>query len=519
MKITMGKGMLLTAMLLGAGLFGQVQGKQAIAIETQDEPATISVPEDLLAYGEIRLSALDLKSIFDRAARVNPALGEFSVRMSVGGVVETLRTAGIDRIHIGVLARGLIPAGGVCVVMPCRDVEGVAALLNSMFAHELNAPQGALAQYVVVKRSDALVLCPRVLEAEFQGDGPLPRFGSRGAPSSPLQLVGDRSTPYPHFLAVELPAVYRDELVAMWPETLGEQSPLPVNPRRLAKHIDRLVLGWDLPPQMDMSLQVQCIDQGSAQEVKELIDQAIQMIPAQMPKPTTQLKDHTVLVGVSQTEMDRLIDSMASGNIVSAASRQDMNTIKQLSLAMHNYESAYGHIVGKWTATESQQRLLSWRVALLPFLGYQELYQRFRQNEPWDSEHNRALIAEMPAVFRISDDSLPAGKTRIHFPSVAGGLWHGEGPPRKFRDVTDGMSNTIWIAVGPEESAVEWTRPADWELTVDGLKEQFLGSRESAIFGLGDGSVQQITTEIDAATLLALLTMSGGEAVAAEQIK
>lgn len=511
--------MLFALLLMGTASFGLPSGSLAIAIEAQSESATAEVPADLLAFGEIRLSAIDLKSIFDRAAQINPELGGFSVRMSVGGVVETLKNAGIDRIHVGVLGRGLIPAGGVCVVMPCQDVDGVATLLNSMFAHEFTAPQSPLSQYIIVKRADALVVCPRVLETEFEGDSLLPRFGARSGESSPLQIVGDRSAPHPHFMAVELPTVYREELVALWPETLGEQSPLPVNPRRLVKNIDRLVLGWDLPPQLDVNLQVQCIDTASAQEVKELIDQAIQMIPPQLPKPSTQLVNHVVLVGVSQTEMDKFIDTMASGKMVIAGDSQNMNTVKQLSLAMHNYESAYTHLVGKWTATESQQRLLSWRVALLPFLGYQELYERFRQDEPWDSEHNRTLIGEMPEFFRLAGDQLPAGKTRIHLPTIAGGLWDGEGPPRKFRDVTDGLSNTIWIAVGPEESAVEWTRPADWQLTAEGLKEQFFGSRESTIFGLGDGSVQTITTAISAETLLALLTMAGGEVVSAEQIK
>lgn len=40
--------------------------------------------------------------------------------------------------------------------------------------------------------------------------------------------------------------------------------------------------------------------------------------------------------------------------------------------------------------------LLSWRVAILPILGQHELYGRFKLDEPWDSAHNHALLAEMP---------------------------------------------------------------------------------------------------------------------------
>src|SRR5262249_29159759 len=43
--------------------------------------------------------------------------------------------------------------------------------------------------------------------------------------------------------------------------------------------------------------------------------------------------------------------------------------------------------------------LLSWRVAILPYIGQRALYQRFRLNEPWDSKHNKKLLAQMPKVF------------------------------------------------------------------------------------------------------------------------
>ena len=56
------------------------------------------------------------------------------------------------------------------------------------------------------------------------------------------------------------------------------------------------------------------------------------------------------------------------------------------------------------------ERGLSWRVALLPYLGYRNLYEQFRHDEPWDSPHNRKLIAKMPPVYE-SQAGLPEGKT------------------------------------------------------------------------------------------------------------
>ena len=45
--------------------------------------------------------------------------------------------------------------------------------------------------------------------------------------------------------------------------------------------------------------------------------------------------------------------------------------------------------------------LLSWRVAILPYLGESEkaLYGQFKLSEPWDSPHNKALLAKMPKVY------------------------------------------------------------------------------------------------------------------------
>ncbi|MEM9828855.1 MAG: DUF1559 domain-containing protein, partial [Planctomycetota bacterium] len=42
---------------------------------------------------------------------------------------------------------------------------------------------------------------------------------------------------------------------------------------------------------------------------------------------------------------------------------------------------------------------LSWRVHLLPQLGFHELYEQFRLDEPWDSPHNLSLVGGMPSVF------------------------------------------------------------------------------------------------------------------------
>src|SRR5258708_1555931 len=73
--------------------------------------------------------------------------------------------------------------------------------------------------------------------------------------------------------------------------------------------------------------------------------------------------------------------------------------LRQIMLAMHKYEEANGAFPLQAIAAEGKP-LLSWRVALLPYLGEKELYDQFRLNESWDSEHNRKLLAKMPKIYK-----------------------------------------------------------------------------------------------------------------------
>ena len=72
-----------------------------------------------------------------------------------------------------------------------------------------------------------------------------------------------------------------------------------------------------------------------------------------------------------------------------------------------------------YTTDKAGKPLLSWRVLILPYLEQQALFKEFHLDEPWDSEHNRTLIAKMPAIYRCPLESAEAarqGKTRYLAP-------------------------------------------------------------------------------------------------------
>ncbi|MCA9055160.1 MAG: protein kinase, partial [Planctomycetaceae bacterium] len=90
--------------------------------------------------------------------------------------------------------------------------------------------------------------------------------------------------------------------------------------------------------------------------------------------------------------------------------------LKQILLALRNYHDTHGKFPARCSvdSANSNRPLLSWRVHLLPFLGEQDLYARFRLDEPWESPHNRALAASMPAVYH--SDGLAPERTSIVAP-------------------------------------------------------------------------------------------------------
>ena len=191
-----------------------------------------------------------------------------------------------------------------------------------------------------------------------------------------------------------------------------------------------------------------------------------------------------------------------------------MNNMKQILLAMHNYHDAMQKFPDARARNADGKLMLSWRVALLPYLEEGDLYNQFHLDEPWDSEHNLKLVAKMPRVY--ADPSVPVlpgteGLTNYHVPFGDGLLFDAKGPTH-FRDVTDGTTNTI--ALFEAARPVPWTMPEDAEIS-EANPAASLSRLRQGIFqvGFADGSVQALPQTLDAMTLWSLFTRAGGEVV------
>ncbi len=197
------------------------------------------------------------------------------------------------------------------------------------------------------------------------------------------------------------------------------------------------------------------------------------------------------------------------------AARRSMasNNLKQIGLAMHNHHDMYRKLPAQAITDDSGKPLLSWRVKLLPLIEQNGLYEQFHLDEPWDSPHNKQLIAQMPAAYARPGNDPSSGLTPYLAPVGEGTMW-GTGKAATFAAMRDGTSNTIMVVEAEDEAAVPWTKPADWEFDPNNLLEGVEDSRPGGFqVVLADGSSHFISNTIDPATLKALLTMAGGEPV------
>jgi hypothetical protein len=80
------------------------------------------------------------------------------------------------------------------------------------------------------------------------------------------------------------------------------------------------------------------------------------------------------------------------------------NNLKQIGLAIINSADSNRGLMPTDITDKDGKALLSWRVAILPQLGEQKLYDQFHQDEPWDSPHNRALLKQIPKVFTPAEE-------------------------------------------------------------------------------------------------------------------
>ena len=200
------------------------------------------------------------------------------------------------------------------------------------------------------------------------------------------------------------------------------------------------------------------------------------------------------------------------------------NNLKQIGLALENYQAAYGVFPPAYFADETGKPVHSWRVLILPYLEEEKLYAEYDFSEPWDGPHNSKLLAKMPRVYSCParDQAATQRPSRTSYVAVTGpGTMFPGSESIGFDQVTDGSANTLMVA---EIANVEipWTKPEDLDIRTMSLK---LNDKQNPSISsdhpggaqvlFADGSCR-LLSRIRADVLRSLLTIAGGERIETE---
>jgi hypothetical protein len=289
------------------------------------------------------------------------------------------------------------------------------------------------------------------------------------------------------------------------------------------------VVRVDTNPNVELHVIVQAADAAAAKALLGLVIQAYKALgedkdakpilkdfPGLAEKLTPKVDDNRLVLDLNEDTLVSFVKPAIIKIREAAFRMQSSNNLKQLLLAMHNYHDTAGTFPAQANFSKDGKPLLSWRVHLLPYIEEAPLYKQFHLDEPWDSEHNKALIKKMPKVFMSSENAKLAEEGRTTYLGVAhkSAMFTGDKNGVRITDVTDGTANTIFIVDADDKEAVIWTKPDDLKLDPKdpkkGISARFA---KGFLAALVDGEVRMLPHTISMETLNALFTRNGGEVV------
>lgn len=215
---------------------------------------------------------------------------------------------------------------------------------------------------------------------------------------------------------------------------------------------------------------------------------------------------------------------------------QSKNNLKQIGLAIHNYHDVYNEFPRGTVPNDELEpdERLSWAYSILPFIEQQALQESIDGEAGWEAEENsQAVLTAVPA---FQNPSQPGGRPNPSAGDYVGMAGVGEDAatlenddPRagifgynrqcRFRDITDGTSNTIMITDASEPNA---SYLAGGRATIRGFSQSpylngpdGIGSPHAGVVQvlMADGSVRAVSVNVDETILEALATKAGAEDV------
>ena len=191
---------------------------------------------------------------------------------------------------------------------------------------------------------------------------------------------------------------------------------------------------------------------------------------------------------------------------------QCSNNLKQIGLALHNYEQKYKMLPPAYTVDADGNRLHGWRTLILPYLEEAALYEKVDFSKAWDDPANEAVRSKQVPAYQCPSNQSSAGDTT--YLAIVGDrniLRPQQG--RAFTEVVDGLRNTVMVVEADALQAVHWMSPQD--ASEDTFISSDSKSKTSHANGrnacMADGSVQFLSNSTARDTLQSLATVDGNE--------
>jgi prepilin-type processing-associated H-X9-DG protein len=193
------------------------------------------------------------------------------------------------------------------------------------------------------------------------------------------------------------------------------------------------------------------------------------------------------------------------------------NQLHQVAIGLLNYEDKHRSLPPVCLTDGMGTPVHSWRTLILPEIEEQELFNRYRIGEPWNSPHNKKLTETPIGMFRCPRDN-GAGEYDTSYVAIVGPntAW-ATNKGTKLSQIKD-RSKTI-LLIEMKKSGIKWAEPRDLDLsnlppgvTKQNLLQTLSNHADGSVnVVFADGHTDSISSSIPWVEFEAMLSISGGE--------
>lgn len=184
------------------------------------------------------------------------------------------------------------------------------------------------------------------------------------------------------------------------------------------------------------------------------------------------------------------------------------NNLKNIVLALSNYEDTYHALPPAYTIDKDCKPLHSWRTLLLPFLEQAALYQTIDLSKPWNDPVNAEACNTALSVFRCPSAMCPPNYTTYRAVVTEKSCLRAT-DPRPLLEITARHSDVLVLIETDSEHAVPWMAPSDAdEALILALGKNKLDHPGGSLGAFLDGTVDFLPASMSAEERLALISMT-----------